>query len=48
MISLCSFSENWMDFSLTDPKEFVDEVVRRYSLNEDFKNFIRLVREGRI
>jgi hypothetical protein len=35
MISLYSFSDNWMDFSLTDPKEFVDEVVRRYILNDD-------------
>jgi len=46
MISLYSFSDNWMDLSLTNPKVFVDEVVRRYDLNEDFKNFIRLIREG--
>ena len=26
MISLYSFSDNWMDLSLTNPKEFIDEV----------------------
>jgi len=46
MISLYSFSENWMDLFLTNPKEFVSEVVRRYNLNDDFRNFIRLIREG--
>jgi len=46
MISLYSFSENWMDLSLTNPKEFIDEVERRYHLTPDFRNFINLVREG--
>ena len=46
MISLYSFSDNWMDLSLTNPKEFIDEVERRYHLTSDFKNFIHLVREG--
>ena len=43
MISLYSFSDNWMDLSLTNPKEFIDEVERRYHLTSDFKNFIHLV-----
>jgi hypothetical protein len=46
MISLYSFSDNWMDLSLTNPKEFIDEIERRYNLTPDFKNFIHLVREG--
>ena len=46
MISLYSFSDNWMDLSMTNPKEFVDEIERRYHLTPDFKNFIHLVREG--
>ena len=46
MISLYSFSGNWMDLSLTNPKEFIDEIERRYHLTPDFQNFIHLVREG--
>ena len=46
MISLYSFSDNWMDLSMTNPKEFVDEIERRYHLTPDFRNFINLVREG--
>jgi len=46
MISLYSFAGNWMDLSLTNPKEFIDEVERRYHLTPDFRNFINLVREG--
>ena len=46
MISLYSFSDNWMDLSLTNPKEFIDEIERRYNLTPDFKNFIHLVIEG--
>ena len=46
MISLYSFSDNWMDLSMTNPKEFVDEVERRYVLSEDFKHFLHLLRDG--
>jgi hypothetical protein len=46
MISLYSFSDNWVDLSQTNPKEFINEVVRRYNLSDDFKNFIHLIREG--
>ena len=46
MISLYSFSENWMDLSISNPKEFIDEVERRYALTEDFKRFISLIKNG--
>ena len=46
MISLYSFSDNWMDLSLSDPRAFVDEVVRRFVLSGDFKHFIDLIRNG--
>ena len=46
MISLFSFSDNWMDLSITDPKAFVDEVEVRYKLTTDFRKFIDLIRNG--
>ncbi len=46
MISLFSFSDNWMDLSITDPKAFVDEVEARYKLTADFRKFIDLIRNG--
>ena len=46
MISLFTFSDNWMDLSETDPAAFVDEVELRYSLSRDFKNLIALIRSG--
>ena len=46
MISLYSFSDNWMDLSIFNPKEFIDEVERRYALTEDFKRFISLIKNG--
>ncbi len=46
MNSLYSFSDNWMDLSLTNPKEFVEEVERRHVLPEDFKRFISLIKDG--
>ncbi len=46
MISLFSFSENWMDISVTDPVAFVDEVQARYAVTGDFKKFIELIRNG--
>jgi hypothetical protein len=46
MISLFSFSDNWTDLSISDPKAFVNEVEQRYSLNEDFRRFIDLIRNG--
>jgi macrodomain Ter protein organizer (MatP/YcbG family) len=46
MNSLYSFSDNWMDLSVTNPKEFVEEVERRHVLPEDFKRFISLIKDG--
>lgn len=46
MTSLFSFSDNWMELSLSDPRVFVDEVVRRFVLTGDFKHFIDLIRNG--
>ena len=46
MISLYSFSDNWMDLSLSNPREFIEEVERRYILNEDFKRFVNLIKNG--
>ena len=46
MISLYSFSDNWMDLSLSNPKEFIEEVERRYILTEDFKRFVTLIKNG--
>ncbi len=46
MISLYSFSDNWMDLSLSNPREFIEEVERRYVLTEDFKRFVSLIKNG--
>ena len=46
MISLFTFSDNWMDLSLSDPKAFVEEVEVRYKLTTDFRKFLELVRNG--
>ena len=46
MISLFTFSDNWMDLSMTDPKAFVDEVELRYNLTADFRKFLDLIRNG--
>ena len=46
MISLYSFSDNWTDLSIFNPKEFIDEVERRYMLTEDFKRFVSLIKSG--
>ena len=46
MMSLFTFSDNWMDLSMTDPKAFVDEVELRYNLTADFRKFLELVRNG--
>ena len=46
MISLFTFSDNWMDLSVTDPRAFVDEVEVRYKLTTDFRKFLELVRNG--
>ena len=46
MISLFTFSDNWMDLSITDFKAFVDEVELRYKLTTDFRRFIDLIRNG--
>jgi hypothetical protein len=46
LISLDSFIDNWTELSITLSILVMSEVVRRYDLNDDFRNFIRLVREG--
>lgn len=46
MISLYSFSENWTDLAISNPKEFIGEVERRYVLPEDFKRFLSLIKNG--
>ena len=46
MISPFTFSDNWMDLSMIDPKAFVDEVELRYNLTADFTRFIDLIRHG--
>ena len=46
MMSLFTFSDNWMDLSLSDPAAFVDEVELRYNLTSDFRKFLELVRNG--
>lgn len=46
MISLFSFSDNWLDLSKTDPAAFVDEVEHRFITTEDFGKFISLIRKG--
>ena len=46
MMSLFTFSDNWMDLSMTDPKAFVDEVELRYDLTTDFRKLLELVRNG--
>ena len=46
MISLYSFSENWMDLAISNPMEFIGEVERRYVLPEDFKRFVGLIKNG--
>ena len=46
MMSLFSFSENWIDLAKRYPEEFIKEVERRYDLDRDWKIFIRIIREG--
>ena len=46
MITLYSFSDNWMDLSISNPMKFVEEVERRYVLTEDFKRFLNLIKNG--
>ena len=46
MLSLFSFSDNWMDLAKRYPEEFVKEVERRYHLDRDWKIFIKITKEG--
>lgn len=46
LMSLFSFSDNWMDLSRRYPMEFIEEVERRYILDADWKVFIRITKEG--
>lgn len=46
MMSLFSFSENWMDLAKLHPEEFVKEVESRYNLDRNWKIFIRITKEG--
>ena len=46
MMSLFSFSDNWMDLAKRYPEEFIQEVERRYELDRDWKKFIKATKEG--
>ena len=46
MMSLFSFSDNWMDLAKRYPEEFIKEVERRYVLDRDWKVFIKATKEG--
>lgn len=46
MMSLFSFSDNWMELSRRYPKEFIEEVERRYLLDGDWEIYIRITKEG--
>ena len=46
MMSLFSFSDNWMDLAKRYPEEFIKEVERRYVLDRDWKKFIKATKEG--
>lgn len=46
MLSLFSFSDNWMDLAKRYPEEFIEEVERRYALDKDWKVFIKITKEG--
>ena len=46
MLSLFSFSDNWMDLANRYPEEFVKEVERRYLLDRDWRLFIKATKEG--
>lgn len=46
MMSLFSFSDNWMDLAKRYPEEFINEVERRYDLDRDWKVFIRITKKG--
>ena len=44
--SLFSFSDNWTDLAAHHPREFIEEVDRRYDLDQDWKVYIRAIKEG--
>lgn len=46
MMSLFSFSDNWMELAKYHPKEFIEEVERRYVLDRDWKIYIGAIKEG--
>ena len=46
MLSLFSFSDNWMDLAKRYPEEFIKEVERRYLLDRDWRLFIKATKEG--
>ena len=46
MISLYSFSDNWMDLEVTNPQQFVVEVQKRYKLSRDFVAYVDLIKNG--
>ena len=46
MLSLFSFSDNWMDLAKRYPEEFIKEVERRYDLDRDWRLFIKATKEG--
>ena len=44
--SLFSFADNWTDLAVRYPEEFIDEVERRYDLDQDWKIYIKAIKEG--
>ena len=46
MLSLFSFSVNWMDLAQRYPEEFIKEVERRYLIDRNWRLFIKATKEG--
>ena len=44
--SLFSFADNWTDLAARYPEEFIAEVERRYDLDQDWKIYIKAIKEG--
>ncbi len=46
MISLYSFSDNWMDLETENPVRFIAEVETRFKLSRDFLAYVDLIKNG--
>lgn len=46
MMSLFSFSDNWVDLAAHYPKEFIERVEQRYALDHDWKKYIKMIKYG--